>query len=221
MKGLVDRTAKGIIGALFLPAQAVTVQRLGILAWLLIGGVLFGTVALSEPHVRELVSEHMLRVQCLAVPIKERGKEYCDFALILFQCLIASVIGGIAITDDIVASWQRLARSVEEARTETLSAQEKALKRRLFRAYIEYSRLGQNVTWRNFLGRIIRAFHILNNSFITVGHRIPKFYNSLFIFRFGASFPKGLYGVLALILFEGVLAAQVVKTYFDYLPACA
>jgi hypothetical protein len=187
---------------------------------LVIGCVLFGTVALSEPHIRELVSEHILRVRCLAVSAKERGKEYCDFALILFQCLIASVIGGIAITDEIVASWQRLAQSVEKDRTETLSQQEKALKRRLIRAYIEYTNLGQNLTWRNVVCRLIRAFHILNSSFIVVGHRIPKFYSSLFIFRFGASFPKGLYGVLALILFEGVLAAQVVKTYFDYTPAC-
>jgi hypothetical protein len=220
MKELADKTAKGVIGALFFPAQAVTVQRLGILAWVVIGGVLFGTVALAEPHIRELVSEHTLGVRCLAVAIKERGKEYCDFALVLFQCLIASVIGGIAITDDFVASWQRLAQSIEEGRTEILSAQEEALKSRLISAYTECMSLWQTRTWRNGLGRLIRAFHIMNDCFITVGHRLPKFYSSLFVFRLGASFPKGLYGVLALILFEGVLAAQVVKTYFDYTPVC-
>jgi hypothetical protein len=220
MKGFFDRTAKRIIGTLFVPAQAVTVQALGILAWLVIGGVLFGTVALSEPHVRDLIAEHLLGVQCLAAPLKERGKQYCDFALVLSQCLIVFVIGGIAITDDIVASWQRMARSVEEERTRDLSAQEKALKRRLYRAYLECMRLRENVTFWNFPGRFIRAFQILNSALITVGHRIPNFYNSMFMFRFGASFPKGLYGVFALVLFEAVLASQVVKTYFDYLPAC-
>jgi len=38
--------------------------------------------------------------------------------------------------------------------------------------------------------------------------------------RFGASFPGGLYGVLAFILFEVMMAAQVIKVYFDYAQVC-
>jgi hypothetical protein len=54
----------------------------------------------------------------------------------------------------------------------------------------------------------------------TAGIRVPKFYIPMLIFRVVSAFPKGMYGVVAFVLFEGVLLAQVAKTYFEYLPTC-
>jgi hypothetical protein len=94
----------------------VTTERLAILAWCWIVLLLGGTVLLAEPHIRQLVAEYIrqlvaeyiLRVSCLNLTTKERGKEYCDFAFLIFHVLMIITIGGIVITDEIVARAQRL-----------------------------------------------------------------------------------------------------------------
>ena len=50
--------------------------------------------------------------------------------------------------------------------------------------------------------------------------QVPFLYR-IFLFKFAVSFPGGFYGLTAFSMFEGLLLAQVVKTYFDYIPVCS
>jgi hypothetical protein len=150
----------------------------------------------------------------------QQGKQYCDFAVLIFQTLIAVTIGGIFVTDRIVAFAQNAAQSYQDRRARILEDRQQALINDLYSSYIVIKRAGRGITMWNFPVRFFIFWALVKETLHTIGVRIPGFYLPMLTFRFLSSFPRGLYGFAALILFECLLLAQVAKTYFEYLPAC-
>ena len=87
--------------------------------------------------------------------------------------------------------------------------------------YLDIRYVGTGLTSDNALTRTKKLISdIFTLSIAVFGARSYTFYAMLIGLRIGTAFPGGLYGVIAFILFEGLIISQVVKTYFDYAPAC-
>jgi hypothetical protein len=215
-----EQRVRRLIEVIFVPARTITPQHLSKATFIFIGLVLFTTVMMAEPHIKKLYMTYFLKVDCFPAATKEVVKEYCDFAIIAFQVLIAIVVGGIVITDNMVSAAQRLMSSLESTLGKKSEAEREKLLAELHGVADEVKAACIGVTLRNCVPRGKRVLDALTIVNATLGTDIPKFYMRLFLFRVGASFPKGLYGVLALALFEGMLISQVVKSFYEYAPSC-
>jgi hypothetical protein len=181
--------------------------------------LLLGTVLAAAPPLREIVADRVFDVRCLVDATKDIGKEYADFAVITFTLLVAFIIGGVLVTDRIAEATHAAALRYQQYRQQRLADEQKTIQDELYAVYQGIKAMGEGITIWNFPGRIVAVFAGFQQlMFMT--QRIPLFLSLLLLFRFGLAFPKGFYGVLALAVFEGLLLAQVAKTYFEYLPVC-
>jgi hypothetical protein len=220
MADKLDRAVKRAIGALFVPLGLATPLLFSIPVLILIVSILLATVALALPLFREPVVSYIFHVHCLPNEAKERGKEYSDFAIIAFQLLVALSIGGILITDQVARFAEATALSFQQSQELRLGERQIHLLRRIYRTYLGMKRAGIKLTAWNAPERVWRVYIGMQQTFKLAGVTVPHFYIRMLMLRIATAFPKGLYGVLALIVFEGLLLAQVSKTYFDYLPSC-
>ena len=93
--------------------------------------------------------------------------------------------------------------------------------RTIIKVYIEVKYAGKGLTPYNFLPRAIKIGRNAWAAYrLVFGGRLYRFYAVLILVRLGAAFPGGFYGVVAFIFFQGLIYAQVVKTYFEYFPNC-
>jgi hypothetical protein len=182
--------------------------------------IAISTAITALPPLRDAIAQTVFHINCLSATAKEAGKEYCDFTIVEFQVLIAFVIGGVFVTDKIAEFTQRAALSYQAAREATLLGQQKRLMRDLYRAYVGVKHAGRGITIWNAAWKFMSAVSHMQQTFISAGKHIPRFYLFILAFRLGAAFPKGFYGVVALVVFKGFLLTQITKGYFDYLPAC-
>jgi hypothetical protein len=217
----VDKAAKRAIGALFAPIGLATQRLFSIPVLIVIVVLLLATIALALPPFREPVASYVFHVHCLLNETKELGKEYSDFAIVSLQLLVALLVGGILITDQIARFAEVTALSYQQSRELHLGERQRRLTRRIYRNYLELKQAGIKITVWNAPERVLRIAFGLQRTAILAGATIPNFYLKMLMFRIATAFPKGLYGVLALIVFEGLLLAQISKTYFDYLPSCS
>jgi len=215
-----DRLVKRIIAGLFAPSNLAKPELLSGPVIIAIALVLLLTVITAVPMLRDKISEAVFHVNCLSAEAKEAGKEYCDFAIIGFQVSIALVVGGIFVTDKITELTQRAALSFQQDRQTALLRDQKRLMRDLYRAYVGLKRAGRGVTVWNAPWKFMAALSHVHRTYILAGRRIPRFYLVMLTVRFGSAFPKGFYGVLALVVFDAFLLAQIAKGYFDYLAVC-
>jgi hypothetical protein len=220
MADIVDRVVKRVIGGLFAPIGLVQPAVISGPVLGVIVGFLIATALLALPPIRESVTESVFQISCLSAHAKELGKEYCDFSIITFQLLVALSVGGILITDKVANFAETIASSLQAAQEHHLGRRQKKLMRDFYGYYLAMKRSGVDLTVWNAPPKVFGLFHRLNQTALLAGFRLPRFYMEMLVFKFATAFPKGLYGVVALAVFEGVLLSQVAKTYFDYVPAC-
>ncbi|MFI4982479.1 MAG: hypothetical protein ACHQIO_19180 [Nevskiales bacterium] len=215
-----DQMFKSVLPGLFFPTRIATPRAMSIPAAIFIGSLLLTAIVLAEPTIRNLVTADVFEVTCLPAAYKDAAKGYCDFAAIVLQILIAVVIGGIAITDRTVRLAQGLALSFERQREQRLSYEQRRLIREMYAIYLRSRATARGITLRMLLAKFATMMRDSHRIYRIAGHRLPIFYMTMITLRFGPAFPGGLHGVIAFVLFEGLLSAQVVKTYFDYVAPC-
>jgi hypothetical protein len=212
-----DKVFNALVAGMFSPSQIATPALLSPAARIIIAAGLIIPVVLAEPNVKNIAA-------CLAFSkpsdeTKELVKNFCDFAAITFQILIAVMIGGIAVTERVVSAIQQQMAAIERRRLEHLESQKKLFIRQLIRMYVDTRYAGDGLTLSNFLPRTKK---ILSDQWAVYrqifGGRLSGYYMFLVLFRSGAAFPGGFYGVIAFFLFEGLILTQVLKSYFDYFP---
>jgi hypothetical protein len=79
----------------------------------------------------------------------------------------------------------------------------------------------RGTTFWTFPRKLFLLIRLANNVSDLAVENASFIVNTMLAFRFSTSFPKGVYGHLALNVFWGLLASQVAKTYFDYLHTCS
>jgi len=199
----------------------ITRQRLSPIMLGLIGIVLAGTVLGAEPHIRSFIVTNVFDTACLPAAVKETGKAYCDFAIVCLQLLLALALGGIFITDDIVNATQRWMANIEEDLDRQSETEQAEIATELKSSFDAVQSAGQNITLGNVLEKMKQLYRATLSASLILGHQIPKWQARLILLRFGSSFPKGIYGMVAFVLFETMLLAQVAKTIFEYHPSCS
>jgi hypothetical protein len=221
MADLFDRTFAKVVSLVFLPAEKATARLLGIPARGTIALIFISTIIIAILPIREWIAHEQYGIRCLAPALKESAKAYCDFILVLLQIAIAITIGGIAITEGAVRIAQSLVRSYEDSKDIMLTNEQRLLSEEMDETYKRARGRIENMSLWNLPTTLWGINHDLSSVFRLAGIAIPKFYLSLLVFRFGTAFPGGWYGVIAFILFEGLLAAEIMKMHFDYTPACS
>jgi hypothetical protein len=219
MTSRLDEAVKRIINVLFLPLEFT---RPTLFAWpTLIATVIFllATATFAAPPLREIIADTIFDVRCLTAVEKEHGKEYCDFAAILLQVLMALTIGGVFVTERIAGFTEIAIQAYHDNAERELSDERAAIMNNLYRAYAGVKQALYGITIWNVPRKLLTSL-ISMILIILVVFRLPMFYIGVLIFKIMSDFPKGLYGVFALVLFESFLLSQVAKTYFDYLPVC-
>jgi hypothetical protein len=212
---LADRAAAACINAIFLPADWIKPHTISKGMQGLIVAILVITAAFAEPHVREKFAT-FLGGPCWTMATKEWGKEWSDFAVIVFQVLIAIMIGGIAITEDVVNATKGLIAKVQTSYEKKSADDRKKIEEELRSLFKEM----EGLTLKASLVKAKGIFDRLKALGSPMGEGVPDWYARWFYLRFGASFPGGFYGILALCLFEGLIISGTAKTYFDYHHAC-
>jgi hypothetical protein len=170
--------------------------------------------------MKRLYMAYVLKVNCYPAATKEVVKEYCDFTIITLQCLIGLVVGGIVITDNFVSATQRFVLSIENRFAAKGELEQERLLAELHGAAKQAGEACSGITWNNCVKKVFTLIDAITFAFTALKSDIPKFYVKLFLLRFGSSFPKGLYGVIALLLFEGMLVSQAIKSLYEYAEAC-
>jgi hypothetical protein len=218
MNGASDRFAKSLIGGLFYPTQLpMQILSRPVLHTLIL--ILLLTPILALPPIRE-VMRHAMAIHCLDEHTKEVGKQYSDFAIILFQMLIALTVGGIFITEELVKSLQARMAQTQALMDATFVQKRRRMMAKMYRTYVRVKRLWRGVAWRNVVQRFMDACNSLFELFSLVNKELPVTYAYMLAFRAASAFPGGLYGVMAFVFFECLLLSTVAKTYFDYLIVC-
>jgi hypothetical protein len=219
-KKRLDRFFKAFVGGLFLPAAFATTQRMSRLAQIVIGIGLTIPVVAALPWVRVYLSCHYLDLP--ADTEKEFLKNLCDFLAVLFQVLIAITVGGIAVTEAAVQAVRSRVSHLQDQQIQELKQRQNELLRRIIRLYLQIRsvRLAAAPAAPGVNPGAIRR-DLTDLWRLLVGGEISNFYAFLLLIRTGAAFPAGFYGVIAFLLFEGLICSQVVKTYLDYAASCA
>jgi len=176
-------------------------------------------IVLAAPPAKDLL---FCRLFSKPSPEKmELIKNYCDYSAICFQILIAITIGGIAITESAAYTIRSKINVIQASQLAQFDKKQRDSIRRMIKMYLDIRYVGTGLTSDNALTRTKKLISdIFTLSIAVFGARSYTFYAMLIGLRIGTAFPGGLYGVIAFILFEGLIISQVVKTYFDYAPAC-
>jgi hypothetical protein len=207
---------------------------LGWMVWLYLVGILLATLIFALPPVRfHLSCWTQIPKSYPDVEAREWIKNWCDSAIIFFQIGITVAVGGVVFTErvvDFIRQRAIVAQNDFNARMVTPDVGER--RKRLARFYWTMkgfdarkggpsppSRLEIARAWWSHTATILEDI-IPADIIAGFGDRLPFFYRG-FIFKFAVAFPGGFYGLIAFTMFEGLLVAQVVKTYFDYIPVCS
>jgi hypothetical protein len=204
----------------------------GWFVWAILAGVLLVTFVLVLPPVRSLIS-------CgLAIPksyadqeSREWVKDWCDAAIIFFQIGIAISVGGVVFTERLVDFIRQRTMALQNAiDLGYMTPDVRERRRRLARFYWAMKALENRIgtanspslfeiirTWSRHTGGVLED--VIPAVVPTGVEQVPFLYR-IFLFKFAVAFPGGFYGLAAFSMFEGLLLAQVVKTYFDYIPVC-
>jgi hypothetical protein len=220
MSDRIDEWAKRLVNSLFLPFELARPEVFSRPTLILTVLILLATPILAAPPLRELIANYLFHVQCLTPKTRQYGKEYSDFAKIAFQILIVVLISGLVVTQRTTNYVRTVLDSIQSRREQAVSSKMEQLRNDLYGSYLELKRQGKGITIWNAIPRAITFVRTINGLLHTVGVRVPIFYYPLLMVRVTSAFPLGLYGVLALTLFECQILALVAKTYFDYLPPC-
>jgi len=212
-----DNVFKALVGGMFFPSRVVTPALLSPATRIVIAVGLIIPIALAEPNVKDIAACFVFSKP--SAETRELVKNFCDFAAITFQILIAVMIGGIAVTERVVSAIQRQMADIERRRLSNLDRTKKLFVRQLVQMYVDTRYAGHGMTLSNFLPRTRK---ILSDQWAVYrqvfGGRLYWYYVFLVLFRSGAAFPGGFYGVIAFFLFQGLIWSQVLKSYFDYFP---
>jgi hypothetical protein len=101
VKSRMDEIAERAITALFIPDRVVQEAHLR-RAWVaFIAIVLVVTIVLAFPPFRDFTARLVLNVDCFSASTKEIGKQYSDFAKVLFQILLVLFISGLIVKDPV------------------------------------------------------------------------------------------------------------------------
>jgi hypothetical protein len=207
----------------------------GWLVWAYLGGILLVTFVLVLPPVRSLFSCWLAIPKNYADPeSREWVKDWCDAAIILFQIGLAISVGGVVFTERLVDFIRQRTMALQNAiDMGYMTPDIRERRRRLARFYWAMKALEIRIgtannppsifeimrTWSRHTGRVLEDL-VPAGVIPGGGEQVPFLYR-IFLFKFAVSFPGGFYGLAAFLMFEGLLLAQVVKTYFDYISACS
>lgn len=209
-----------LVDKLYTTSELITAQRLSPGTLVLIAVVLLLTATCAEPHLRGLIAARVFEAPCFTGVVKETGREYCDFAIICFQLMIALVVGGIFITDGFVNQMQHWTLRMQNRLDQMTEEQQNQIEWML-RSYFGDAKASiERVALSSFRSKFRSLRRALNGFATLIAFSLPKWLLLMLIFRFGASFPKGIYGLVVFVLFESLLATQVMKTFFEYQPVC-
>jgi hypothetical protein len=217
MRKPVDQAVKKIIAGLFYPLEFAPTSLFSGPMLALAALLLLATGLLALPPLRE-VMRHALAVHCLDDQTREIGKQYSDFAQIMFQVLIAVAIGGLVVTRGIVAIVQAAVQRYQAVSQGRLKDIQRRMIVSMYRSYVYVKRISYGMTIFNFPFRLFRAVSVMNRALNRIFTRVPIFYAAMLSFRALGAFSEGFYGAIALLFLEGMILSKVAKSYFDYFP---
>ena len=203
------------------PDRMLGRQTFSVSAVVLIGCVFLGTAVVAEPSMRDFLSCKMAAVRNSTADGRQAVQDYCDFATVLSQILLAIVIGGIVITErwvNVIRAGTDHLQSVEQRK---FSTKRKELSQTALEILRNTENAAAKISGGSYFGPIIAIGDEIWRLYRLTRKILPGFLSWMLLVRITTSFPGGFYGVLSFVLFVLMLFAQVVKLYFGHAVICA
>lgn len=210
--------AAAIANSLFLPVQANYKDYFTIPLRIIVILFFVYSCGIAAPPIIDLVISHNLYLplvsEALDAPIASRiWLAYFGFIL---EVLFFLMIGGSVFSEWIAAHSKKAITKFETAIEAARHSELKTTRDELTEEIRSYNELLEGINFSNFIPRLFSMYKTSNQILSLVVQDVPKVNARFLATKLAVAFPGGAYGVLAFILFGGLIQIKVALLYLEF-----